>query len=190
MNRRKHSTQLSTADIDKFHAAHDRAIQLGWPLNVLMTVRSPDTLGVDSPVTLQARSTIQKHLWQFGYRFGFPMAYAWVGEAANADGFNPHQHFVIHIPPVHYETFYRLASSSEGSKWLPGDRTIDVRPITDMDGLLHGYLIKQSESGGQKGLFYGQRVGMSRNLKGKVYPIKGHSVPVTATFSPLQSAMF
>ena len=190
MNRRKQSTRLSIADIDKIHAAHDRAIQLSLPLNVLATVRSPDKHGIDSLTTLQARTTFQKHLWQFGYRFEFPMAYVWVGEAGKADGFNPHQHYLIHIPPAHYQTFYRLAHTKGGGRWLPGYRTIDVRPITDMDYLLNVYLIKQSESGTETGLFFGQRVGMSRNLNGKVYPIKGNSIPATATFSPLQTSVF
>lgn len=196
MNRRKQSNQLTPADIQKLHAAHDRAIEISLPLNVFVTVDSVDKQGINSPETHQTFRTFQGHLWQFGNRFDFPMAYVWVGEAGEPNGYNPHRHYLIHVPPAHYDTFHRLAHTQAGGRWLPGDRTIDVKPVHDIHYLLNNYFIKQSEQGrGETGALFGKRVGMSRvlspNRKGDHgLPYKRQSFPVAADYSPQQFSVF
>lgn len=187
MNRRKQSSQLTTSQIQKLRDAHDRAIEIGLPLNVFASVDSPDRQGTDHALTAQIFRTFKNHLGQFGRRLGFPVAYAWVAEAGKPDGRDPHQHFLIHIPPPYYKRFHDIAHG-----WLPGANAVDVKPVDNMPGLLDYYLIKQSEEHGQTGIFIGKRFGVSKLLRpsSMVYPIKSYR-PLTAALSaPQQNSVF
>ncbi len=186
MNRRTQSSQLTPSQIQQLRAAHDRAIEIGLPLNVFATANSPDRLGADPALTAETFRSFKNHIGQFGRRFDFPMAYAWVAEA-QPDGTDPHLHFLIHVPPVYYDRFHKLAH-----EWLPGANAVDVQRVTSMPGLLDYYLIKQSEEHGETGIFVGKRFGISNVLRPsrKVYPLKGQAWSAAAEFQPQQNSVF
>jgi hypothetical protein len=118
MHRRRVTRGLSNKTVNEMTYGWQHARRIGYPLNVMVTIRPFEEL--DSATSCKLAASIRNKLGVFARHHGFPFVAAWAREC-DPNGTGEHVHVLMHVPPRKFEKLERTVIG-----WFPEPGVADV----------------------------------------------------------------
>ena len=122
VHRQRETKGLDTNEVKSLNAAWHHAATIGYPLNVLITLRPLDIDEISPRGRCQLFAEFRNKLGVYARGRNFPPTFVWSREI-HPEGTGEHIHVLMHVPRRHRSHFEKTVIG-----WFPGPGEMDVTP--------------------------------------------------------------